>query len=166
MSFTTIRVQVVRKLHPEYPKDPLLVHCYFCCISMICQEFPIFYFSFYSRMIQICSSLENVLVVDKEKISMSNHTKFMRVMVDSHLSYESHINHIKGKISRGIGILYQQKKNNKKIPHRLSTVDHVLCIHLSVLYILYYRMGKHLLICSWTFDKSTETCGSTNYRIG
>ena len=31
-------------------------------------------------------------------------------MVDSHLSYESHINHIKGKISRGIGILYKAKK--------------------------------------------------------
>ena len=31
-------------------------------------------------------------------------------MVDSHLSYESHINHIKGKISRDIGILYKAKK--------------------------------------------------------
>ena len=61
MSFTTIRVQAVRKLHAEYPKDPFLVHCYFCCISMICQEFPMFNFSFFSQMIQICSSLVNVL---------------------------------------------------------------------------------------------------------
>ena len=60
MSFTTIRAQAVRKLHAEYPKDPFLVHCYFCCISMICQEFLMFYFSFFSRMIQICSSLVNV----------------------------------------------------------------------------------------------------------
>ena len=50
--------------------------------------------------------IDNDLVVDNEKISMSNHTKFLAVMVDSHLTFESHINHIKGKISRGIGILY------------------------------------------------------------
>ena len=31
-------------------------------------------------------------------------------MVDSQLTYESHINHIKGNISRGIGILYKAKK--------------------------------------------------------
>ena len=54
--------------------------------------------------------IDNDLVVDNEKISMSNHTKFLGVMVDSHLTYESHINHIKGKISRGIGILYKAKK--------------------------------------------------------
>ena len=30
--------------------------------------------------------------------------------MDSHLTDESHINHIKGKISRGIGILYKAKK--------------------------------------------------------
>ena len=37
---------------------PLLFLLY---IIMICQEFPMFYFSLYSRMIKICSSLENVL---------------------------------------------------------------------------------------------------------
>ena len=54
--------------------------------------------------------IDNDFVVDNEKISMSNHTKFLGVMVDSHLTFESHINHIKGKISRGIGILYRAKK--------------------------------------------------------
>ena len=73
--------------------------------------------------------IDNDLVVDNAQISMSNHTKFLGVMVDSHLTYESHINHIKGKISRGIGILYKAKK----IPQWFSTVDHVLCIYLSVL---------------------------------
>ena len=32
--------------------------------------------------------IDNDLVVDNEKISMSNHTKFLGVMVDSHLTYE------------------------------------------------------------------------------
>ena len=41
---------------------------------------------------------------------MSNHTEFLGVMVDSHLSYESQINHMKGKISRGTGISYKGKK--------------------------------------------------------
>ena len=54
--------------------------------------------------------IDNDLFVDNEIISMSNHTKFLGVMVGSHLSYESHINHIKGKISRGMGILYKAKK--------------------------------------------------------
>ena len=54
--------------------------------------------------------IDNDLVVDNEKIIMSNHTKFLGVMVDSHLSYESHINHIKGKISRGIDISYKAEK--------------------------------------------------------
>ena len=40
--------------------------------------------------------IDNDLVVDNEKISMSNHTKFLGVMVDSHLTFESHINHING----------------------------------------------------------------------
>ena len=53
--------------------------------------------------------IDNDLIVDNEKISMSNHTKFLGVMVDSHLSYESYINHIKGNISRGTGILYKAK---------------------------------------------------------
>ena len=53
--------------------------------------------------------IDNDFVVENEKISMSNHTKFLWVMVDSHLSYESHINHIKGRISRSIGILYKAK---------------------------------------------------------
>ena len=60
--------------------------------------------------------IDNDLVVDNEKISMSNHTKFLGVMVDSHVTYESHINHIKGKISRGIGILYKAK-NTSMIQH-------------------------------------------------
>ena len=54
--------------------------------------------------------IDNDLVVDNEKIIMSNNTKFLGVMVDNHLSYESHINHIKGKISRGIDILYKAEK--------------------------------------------------------
>ena len=41
---------------------------------------------------------------------MTDSTKFLGVMIDQHLSFEAHIKFIKGKISRGIGILYKAKK--------------------------------------------------------
>ena len=41
---------------------------------------------------------------------MKTHTKFLGVLVDQHLTFEEHCKFIKGKIARGIGILYKDKK--------------------------------------------------------
>ena len=43
-------------------------------------------------------------------INRTNHTRFLGVMVDQQLTFESHVKYIKGKISRGIGILYKAKR--------------------------------------------------------
>ena len=55
-------------------------------------------------------TLENELCIDNVKIEMKTHTKFLGVLVDQHLTFEEHCKFIKGKISRGIGILYKGKK--------------------------------------------------------
>ena len=54
--------------------------------------------------------LSNNLVIDDVVINRTNHTKFLGVMVDQHLTFESHVRYIKGKISRGIGILHKAKR--------------------------------------------------------
>ena len=38
---------------------------------------------------------------------MVEHTKFLGIVVDKHLSFDKHVQYIKGKVSRGIGILYK-----------------------------------------------------------
>ena len=47
------------------------------------------------------------LIVDKVEIDKVDHTKFLGVVIDQNLSFQNHIQYIKGKISRGIGILYK-----------------------------------------------------------
>ena len=55
-------------------------------------------------------SLSNDLVVDNVKIAISDHSKFLGVIVDQYLSFYRHIQYIKGKVARVIGILYKGKK--------------------------------------------------------
>ena len=52
---------------------------------------------------------EEELVVNNVKIDMVEKTKFLGVIIDQYLSFQLHINYIKGKIARGIGILYKCK---------------------------------------------------------
>ena len=40
----------------------------------------------------------------------TTHTKLLGVIVDQHLTFEVHIRYIKGKISRGFGVLYKAKR--------------------------------------------------------
>ena len=47
------------------------------------------------------------LIIDEVEINMVEHTKFLGIVVDKHLSFDKHIQYIKGKVSRGIGILYK-----------------------------------------------------------
>ena len=55
-------------------------------------------------------TLQNDLIIDDVVINRTNHTRFLGVMVDQHLTFESHVKYIKGKISRGIGILDKAKR--------------------------------------------------------
>ena len=41
---------------------------------------------------------------------MTDHTKFLGVIIDKNLNFMQHIQYIKGKISRGLGILYKCKR--------------------------------------------------------
>ena len=54
-------------------------------------------------------SLSTDLIINNVKIDMIERTKFLGVMIDQNLSFQSHINYIKGKVARGIGILYKSK---------------------------------------------------------
>ena len=54
--------------------------------------------------------LDRDLIVDNVKIEQANKTKFLGVMIDEYLSFEHHVNHIKGKVARGLGILYKAKR--------------------------------------------------------
>ena len=54
-------------------------------------------------------SLTENLIVDNETISEVKNTKFLGIQVDEHLLFQKHIKYIKGKVARGIGILYKCK---------------------------------------------------------
>ena len=50
------------------------------------------------------------LIIDGVKIDIKDDTKFLGVMIDKHLSFQQHVQYIKGKVARGIGILYKCKR--------------------------------------------------------
>ena len=54
-------------------------------------------------------SLSADLTINNIKIGMAEKTKFLGVMIDQNLSFQSHIMYIKGKVARGIGILYRSR---------------------------------------------------------
>ena len=54
--------------------------------------------------------VEKDILINNTVISMVDKTKFLGVMIDEYLSFSPHIQYIKGKISRSLGILYKCKK--------------------------------------------------------
>ena len=50
------------------------------------------------------------IFINNVKISMTDKTKFLGVIIDEFLSFQPHIMYIKGKVARGIGVLYKTKK--------------------------------------------------------
>ena len=54
-------------------------------------------------------NINEKLIIDKIEIDMKEFTKFLGVLIDQNLVFDKHIHYIKGKISRGIGILYKCK---------------------------------------------------------
>ena len=50
------------------------------------------------------------LIVNGIKIGMTDQSKFLGVIIDKNLSFMQHIQYIKGKVSKGIGILYKCKR--------------------------------------------------------
>ena len=50
------------------------------------------------------------LVIDQVNIEMKDSTKFLGVMIDKFLNFNDHIKYIKGKISRGVGILLKCRR--------------------------------------------------------
>ena len=61
------------------------------------------------RRKRIKTSLSEDLIINNIKIGMIERTKFLGVIIDQNLSFQSHILYIKGKVVRGIGILYKSR---------------------------------------------------------
>ena len=76
-------------------------------------------------------NLENELSIDNVKIEMKTHTKFLGVLVGQHLTFEEHCKFIKGKISRGIGILYKGKNISVRNRYSICTMlSYILILHI------------------------------------
>ena len=54
--------------------------------------------------------LKDDAIVDNVKIDFVIQTKFQAVILDQHLTFESHVQYTKGTTARGIGILYKARK--------------------------------------------------------
>ena len=55
-------------------------------------------------------NLNENLVINGVNIAMVDRTKFLGVIIDEYLSFQYHIQYIKGKVARGIGILYKCRR--------------------------------------------------------
>ena len=58
--------------------------------------------------------LQKDLVIDNIKIENVKHSKFLGVIIDQRLTFYNHIQYMKGKISRAMGILYKCRKYLKQ----------------------------------------------------
>ena len=58
--------------------------------------------------------LNKELVIDGVKIESARSTKFLGVMIDQKLNFYEHIQYLKGKVARGVGILYKCRKYLKQ----------------------------------------------------
>ena len=58
--------------------------------------------------------LKEDVIIDNVKIDFVTQTKFLGVILDQHLTFESHVQYIKRKIVRAIGILYKARKYLKE----------------------------------------------------
>ena len=58
--------------------------------------------------------LKEDVIIDNVKTDFVTQTKFLGVILDQHLTFEPHVQYTKGKIARGIGILYKAKKYLKE----------------------------------------------------
>ena len=50
------------------------------------------------------------LTINDVKIEMKDNTKFLGVMIDNCLSFKEHIHYIRGKVARGLGLLYKCRR--------------------------------------------------------
>ena len=55
---------------------------------------------------------KNKLFINNEEINITHHTKFLflGVMVDDQLNWTDHVNYMKDKIAKGIGIISKTRK--------------------------------------------------------
>ena len=72
--------------------------------------------------------LKEDMIIDNVKIDFVTKTKFLGVILDQHLTFESHVQYTKGKIARGVGILYKArnylKENSTKTLHYAFIYPH------------------------------------------
>ena len=102
--------------------------------------------------------LKEDVIIDNVKIDFVTQTKFLGVILDQHLTFKSHVQYTKGKIARGIGILYETKKYLKE--SSIKTVNTIVCFYISIFHLLYYSLGQHFQLSPWASDCATKTCNN------
>ena len=81
------------------------------------------------------------ILLNGEIIDKVNHFKFLGVIIDSHLSWMDHVQHIRKKISKGVGMLYKTKDYLKS--------DTLLTLYYSFVY-------PYLIYCIEVWGETTN----------
>ena len=90
------------------------------------------------------------LNIDGALIDEEQHTKFLGVFIDNKLTWKKHIEHITGKISRGIGVIWKAKK----------------LLNKSALKTLYYSfIYPYLTYCNNVSGSTCITCHLTQRKM-
>ena len=88
--------------------------------------------------------------IDGQNVDHVTSTKFLGVYIDSRLSWSEHINYIKNKISKGIGILYQARK----------------IFSLKTLNTLYYSfIHPYFMYCIEVWGACSKNCMDSLYKL-
>ena len=88
--------------------------------------------------------MQETLMIRGHEIEKVDSTKFLGVYLDSGLTWRNHINYIKGKIARGIGILCKARKylqESTLITLYYSFVYPYLCYCIPLFMLLYWSLG-------------------------
>ena len=92
-------------------------------------------------------ALSNNLVIDDVVINRTNHTKFLGVMVDQHLTFESHVRYIKGKYRAGLAFCIRQKDCYRHHHCWLCAIH--LCTPILPIVSLYGAIHIRLYLIHW-----------------
>lgn len=90
------------------------------------------------------------LYINDSKIDKEDFSKFLGVTIDSKLTWEKHISHVKGKVARGLGIINSARRR----------------LNASSLETLYHSMVyPHLSYCIEVWGKAPSTFVSSLFKL-
>ena len=80
-----------------------------------------------------------IIIENNVQLEQVDNIKFLRVYIDQHLTWKTHINFIAAKISKSVGILYKAKHH---LPSKF--LHYITRLFIHILYLLQFNLGLYV----------------------